>query len=129
MSAQLSKMFAILVIALVDSAHAQTLGTNFTYQGQLKQGGAPLNSTADFEFKLFNALTGGVQFGGTNPVNNVNVVDGQFTATLDFGAGAMNGDQRWLQIAVRSPAGSGNFITLTPRQPLTRALISAVAPA
>jgi len=36
-----------------------------------------------------------------------------------------------LQIAIRCPAGSGNYTTLTPRQPLTAtpyALYSQVAP-
>lgn len=39
--------------------------------------------------------------------------------SLEFGASAFTGDKRWLEIAVRSPAGSGSFTTLTPRQPLT----------
>jgi hypothetical protein len=113
--------FVILLISLSHSAHGQTLGTNFTYQGQLKQAGAPLNSTADFEFRLFNALSGGEQVGSTDPVSNVNVVNGLFTVSLDFGAVAFNGDQRWLEIRARSPAGGGNFTTLTPRQPLAAA--------
>jgi hypothetical protein len=99
----------------------QALDAAFTYQGQLKQSGAPLNGTADFEFNLFNASSGGVVVGGTNAVNNVSVADGLFTVSLNFGAPAFNGDQRWLEIAVRSPAGSGNFTTLAPRQPLTAA--------
>src|SRR5207244_3413240 len=40
---------------------------------------------------------------------------------IDFGAAAFNGDARWLEIAVRSPAGGGTFTTLSPRQPLTGA--------
>jgi hypothetical protein len=35
---------------------------------------------------------------------------------MDFGAGAFNGDGRWLEVPVRSPAGSGAYTTLTPRQ-------------
>jgi hypothetical protein len=111
--------FVILLISLCHPARGQTLGTNFTYQGQLKQSGAPLNDTADFEFRLFDALSGGAQVGSTDPVSNVNVVNGLFTVSLDFGALAFNGDQRWLEIRARSPAGAGNFTTLTPRQPMT----------
>ncbi len=111
---------SILAALVAQPARGQTpLGTAFTYQGQLKQSGGPLNNTADFEFRLFNAPTGGVQLGSTNPVNNVNIVDGLFTASLNFGTPAFNGDQRFLQIAVRSPAGSGTFTTLSPRQPMT----------
>jgi hypothetical protein len=115
----------ILMISLFtfafQSARGQTLGTNFTYQGQLKQAGEPLSATADFEFKLFDALTGGSQIGSTVPVNSVNVVDGLFTVSLNFGAIPFNGDNRWLEIYVRSPATFGPFTLLTPRQPLAAA--------
>jgi len=39
----------------------------------------------------------------------------------EFGATAFNGDARWLQIAVRSPAGSGTFMALSPRQAVAAA--------
>jgi hypothetical protein len=48
------------------------------------------------------------------------VSEGGFTVQLDFG-GAFNGDKRFLEIAVRSPAGGGTFTTMTPRQELTAA--------
>ena len=110
-----------LLIALwVTTASAQTpLGTEFTYQGTLELSGSPVEGTADFQFKLFGAATGGSQIGSTQPVNNVTVVHGVFTVSLDFGANAFNGDKRWLDIAVRSPSGNGSFVPLTPRQPLT----------
>jgi hypothetical protein len=95
------------------------LGTDFTYQGQLNLAGSPVNGTADFQFKLFGQEAGGSQIGSTVPVNNVTVTGGVFTVGLDFGAGAFTGDQRWLEILVRSPAGGGSFVLLTPRQKLT----------
>jgi hypothetical protein len=99
---------------------AQTpLGTAFTYQGQLKQAGEPVNDTADFEFWLWDAETGGAQVGPLVPVNNWLIEGGLFTVLLDFGEGVFDGEARWLEIAVRSPAGSGEFTTLSPRQPLT----------
>jgi hypothetical protein len=41
-----------------------------------------------------------------------------FTVTLDFGAAAFPGFDRWLEISVRTN-GSGSFATLSPRQALT----------
>jgi hypothetical protein len=95
------------------------MDTVFTYQGQLNHGGNPLNATADFQFTLFDALAGPNQIGSMLPVNNVTITEGVFTVPIDFGASAFDGSARFLQIAVRSPAGSGAFTTLTPRQQLT----------
>jgi hypothetical protein len=104
------------------SVSAQTpLGTEFTYQGSLALSGSPVNGTADFQFKLFGALSGGSQIGSTVSVNNVALAEGVFTVPLDFGTSAFTGDKRWLEITVRSPAGSGAFVLLSPRQPLTAA--------
>jgi hypothetical protein len=98
---------------------AQTpVGTAFTYQGQLKSGGLPVTDTADFQFTLWDALAGGSQIGAMIPVNGKSVTNGLFTVTLDFGAGAFAGNARWLEIAVRSPAGGGAYQTLSPRQEL-----------
>lgn len=111
---------ALVSVLLAGSTMAQTpLGTAFTYQGNLELSGSPVDGTADFQFKLFGALTAGSQVGSTQSSNNLTVVKGAFTALLDFGPGAFNGDKRFLEILVRSPAGSGSFITLTPRQELT----------
>ncbi len=98
-----------------------TVGTAFTYQGQLKNASGPVNGACDLRFRLFNAASGGSQVGGTLSREGVGLVDGLFTARLDFGAGAFQGDERWLAIEVRCPAGSGDYVTLDPRQELTAA--------
>ena len=54
--------------------------------------------------------------------NNISVAEGVFTVELDFGPDLFAGSERWLEIAVRVPAGGGGgFTTLAPRQPLTAA--------
>jgi len=96
------------------------LGTAFTYQGQLKQGGNPVNDNCDFQFSLWDAESDGTQVGTTQTKSNVSVSNGLFTTSLDFGS-VFTGDALWLAVAVRCPAGSGSYTTLSPRQGLTAA--------
>jgi hypothetical protein len=93
----------------------------FTYQGQLKGPGGPVNGTCDLRFILWNAQTEGAQVGNTLRVEGYELEDGLFTARLDFGNDAHAGGARWLEVAVRCPAGSGTYISLSPRQELTGA--------
>lgn len=94
-------------------------GTGFTYQGQIKQFGSPVNGVSDLTFALFDAASGGNQIGQQLVVNDLAVTNGLFTASLDFGSGAFTGASRWLQIGVRPGETSGAYISLSPRQPLT----------
>jgi len=112
---------ALTIVALaVGTALADApLGTQFTYQGFVTASGEALNAPADLQITLWDDAAAGAQIGALVALNAVDVVDGRFAAELDFGAGAFNGRARWLEIAVRSPAGAGDFTTLTPRQPLT----------
>ena len=52
-------------------------------------------------------------------VSAVTIHGGLFTAALDFGPYAFNGDARWLEIAVRTNGLAGEYTALTPRQPVT----------
>jgi hypothetical protein len=79
---------------------AAPLGTAFTYQGQLKNAGGPVNDTCNFQFSLWGDVSGGTQIGTTQTKSGVAVADGLFTVQLDFGAAAFQGDARWLAIAV-----------------------------
>jgi hypothetical protein len=115
---------------------AAAIGTAFTYQGQLQQSGSPGTGPCDFRFMLFDTAgngsppTGGNQIGNLAAADGVQVSNGLFTLPLDFGAAAFNtGSDRWLQIAVRCPAGSGSYQTLAPRQPLTPAPFALFASA
>lgn len=102
------------------SAPQAPLGSGFTYQGQLKQNGAPVNATCDMAFRLYDAATSGAQVG--SPITTtVPVTNGLFTVALDFGVSAFTGEARWLDVQVRCPMNAGNFAALTPRQALTAA--------
>lgn len=100
--------------------HGCPLSTAFTYQGQLKKGGNPINGICDFRFSLWNAASGGTQIGTTLYRASVPVNNGLFTVQLDFGTGAFRGDARWLEIAAKC-TGDADYVVLYPRQSLTPA--------
>jgi hypothetical protein len=112
-----------------DDPHAPNAnaGTAFTYQGQLKNNGTPVNGSCNLAFGLWAAASSGNQI-GTNITQTLPITNGLFTTQLDFGANAFTGDARWLQIAVRCPAGTGSFTPLTSRQPLTPAPLALALP-
>lgn len=116
------------VLLAVGPARAQLgMGTAFAYQGSLTEGGAPANGSFDFQFLLHDDESGGTQIGSSVFSPATPVAKGVFTATLDFGAGAFDGGERWLEIRVQ-PAGGGGYAPLTPRvaiRPTAHALFSA----
>ena len=63
------RMFSVLLIVVMISGSAAAhplnapLGAGFTYQGKLTDGGTPANGTYDFEFNLYDALSGGSPVG------------------------------------------------------------------
>jgi len=107
--------------------HAAPLGTAFTHQGRLNDGGNPANGSYDLRFVLYTADVGGSQVGPILTNSAVAASNGLFATTLDFGDGAFTGDARWLEVAVCTN-GAGSFITLTPRQALTPAPQALYAP-
>ena len=120
-------MLAVAMLISHTSACGQiALGSGFTFQGQLKDEGLPTDGDYDFVFRLFDAETGGAQIGGDVTVDAWPVVDGLFTLQLDFGSGAFGSDARWIAIDVRA-AGSGDYTTLLPRQPVTAAPVAQYA--
>jgi hypothetical protein len=94
-----------------------TIGSTFTYQGQLKTANGPVNGICDFEFTLWEGSNSTAEL-GKQTRTNVSVNNGLFTvADLDFGPYAFGeGYERWLGIAIRCPAGSGSYTALSPRQ-------------
>ncbi len=118
---------AIGIVAVGATAIAAPLGTEFTYQGQLKDGGVPAAGNYDFVFRLYNDPNTGAQVGGDFPVDDWPVSDGVFTVQLDFGAAAFGSDARWLEVAVRPGADVNPHTDLSPRQPVTAAPVALYA--
>lgn len=120
-----------LLLAVATVVHAAPLGTIFSYQGELQDGGAPANGRYDMTFALFNDPLVGAQVGTTWTNLNVSLSNGLFTTTVDFGPGVFDGTAYWLAIGVRSNGSGPAFLTLSPRQALTPspyALYATAAP-
>ncbi|MFM9994466.1 MAG: hypothetical protein ACKVU4_01550 [Phycisphaerales bacterium] len=115
----LSAILAVVIGLAVAPARAQPVDTKFTFQGELRSAGVPLTGIVDFRFALFTGpSTGAAQVGTIRELLNHGITQGRLTVDLDFGS-AFNGDERWLEIAIRSPAGGDPWLTLAPRQPVT----------
>ena len=97
-------MVAVAAVFLPSqSAQAQPWPTAFTYQGQVKVDGVPLNGTADFRFTTS---------GATTDVLAVSVTNGLFTAAVDFGAYPYGSAAGNLAVAIRHPAGVGSYVAI-----------------
>jgi len=126
----------VLAFSLLGVAVAGPVGTTFTYQGQLKLAGAPVDDLCEFQFTLWESEFDVAPSARVGPVlsysgvDAITVVDGLFTAELDFGANAFDGNERFLQISVRC-ASQVDYVTLTPRQrvsPTPYAIRAATVP-
>jgi Chaperone of endosialidase/Collagen triple helix repeat (20 copies) len=102
------------------------VSSSLTYQGELRDANGPVVGSTDLQFRLFDAVTGGVQIGPALQLLGAPLVDGRFIVELNFGAGAFGADARWLEIDVFD-AGAGSFVTLSPRQPITAAPVAQFA--
>lgn len=110
------KIRACVAVAWSLLSFAAAAQTSFTYQGKLESAGAPAHGSADFKFRLYSAATNGALIGTELQKAAVSVSHGTFSVDLDFGDAAfLPGASRWLEIDVRSPAGSGSYTTISPR--------------
>ncbi len=89
--------------------------TTFTYQGLLKRDGVPVDDYCAFRLNLYDASSGG------NLIDTFNtsewVTKGVFTIDVYGFAGDLNGEARWLEVAVKC-SGDADYVALEPRQPL-----------
>lgn len=90
--------------------------TAFNFQGRLNDGTSPANGRYDLQFKLFDAITGGTQFGTTVDRPNLALINGVFSTTLDFGASAFASGNLFLEISVRPFNSPNAYVVLGARQ-------------
>ena len=90
-------LMVVIVLSISVLSWSAPMGTAFTYQGRLSDGGAPAEGQYDFEFKLYDDPCTGTQQGSTVSKDNVDVSDGFFikpTATIDEGSTRAPGSNR-----------------------------------
>jgi len=109
----------IIFILLGQLALAAPLETTITYQGELVESGVVADGEYDFEFRVFDVASGGVELVAAVEVDNLQVTAGVFTAEIDFGPAPFTGNQLWLQIGVRAGTSVSAYSLLLPRQKLT----------
>jgi hypothetical protein len=112
-------IFCLLFLLPMSAAQAQA-DSSFTYQGQLQYGESGFSGSADLEFALFDAPSGGNLVAGIISKDAHPVDNGLFQADLDFGYAAIGANPRFLEIRV-------NGQVLEPRQPIRPAPVALYA--
>lgn len=119
LSRKIRNTFALCLLAFACAAAANAQTTVFTYQGRLTDSQSQ-TGTAPYlmQFSLYQTNGTLVQTLTDVPVT---VTNGVFTVQLNFtAANAFNGDDRFLEIAVKRNAGD-LYVVLNPRQQITSA--------
>lgn len=116
----------LLAAGLLGSGPALAqVGTRFSYQGFLEDGGQPKTGAIDLRVQAFDAATGGTAISvAPLQLEGVAVAGGVFTVSLDFGDSVFLGNPVFLEIGIREDAdgdaaNTSGFTVLAPRQELT----------
>jgi hypothetical protein len=91
----------------LSTAAATSMGTAFSYQGNLTDDGQPANGMYDFRFQLWQTTDQGLlePVSGIIPAEGVAVVDGLFSTKIEVGPDMFKGKKRLLQVEVREDGG------------------------
>ena len=107
------------LVAAARFAGGTPLDQTFTYQGQLRNAGQLVSGPVDLRITMWDSDTAGSQVGTANSFNAMQLTDGRFACGLNFGNTAFDGTNRWIQVEFRNPAGSGQYLALSPRDKIT----------
>jgi hypothetical protein len=106
-----------LIAILLCSAGIFAQNTAFSYQGHLTDSSWPPTGQYDFVFAIYQNLAAPTPLATTN-IEDVQVSKGMFIVHLDFGSTIFRDNPAAvLEIRVRPGTSTGEFTTLTPRQP------------
>lgn len=94
-------------------AHADS----FMYHGSLQDAGKAANGSYDLQLTLYSAATGGHALSSPVTLYNVQVKDGNFVTSVDFGQTTAQSTQSYVQVQLKS-AGSSDFVALDQRSPV-----------
>lgn len=92
-------------------AHAST----FNYHGTLQDAGQAANGTYEMRLTLYSGASGGSVLAGPLTLFGIDVKDGNFVTSVDFGPLALT-SQGWLGVEVKT--GGGDFVALDSRSPV-----------
>ncbi len=107
---------ASIIFSTAATADAATpIETGFSYQATLADPGGPVNGVRDLRVTLYDSVAGGAVVAGPLLIENVTVTDGRVAIELDFGD-HFDGADRWLLIAVRDGASTGDYTVFSPRR-------------
>lgn len=122
-----STLIIATLLGLPLAALAQgPIDNTFTYQGLLRYGADYVDGTCSFEFSLFEAATGSVQFGPTVSKTGVTVHNGYFSVPLDFG-NVFTSSPRYLEIDRVDCGRPGDPIDLSGRIAINPTVYAAYA--
>ena len=94
---------------------AALTSTSLPFQGNLSNANGPINGNCDLKFTLYDSAQAGNKVGSDLFRLSATISGGYFSTTLDFGD-LFGNAARWLETAVRCPAGQGAYVLLSPRQ-------------
>ncbi len=106
MKLQMLAIALLTALALPQSAQA----ANFTYHGQMMDGGAPANGLYDLKVRSYSSADRSKALGMPTEISGVRFRDGQFSVALDVPQDADG--ETYIDVAVRDKATGGAFESL-----------------